>query len=74
MGASYSSFMIAHIRRYSLLSSKCFQAFYKDMNKYDRINELSYFKCSLVSRINKLKDTVIELGSKDIPFYLRKVT
>ena len=44
------------------------------MNKYDRINELSYFKCSLVSRINKLKDTAIELGSKDISFYLRKVT
>ena len=39
-----------------------FQAFYK--NEYDRINELSYFKCSLASRINKLRDTAIELGSK----------
>ena len=39
-----------------------FQAFYK--NKYDRINKLSYFKCSLPSRINKLRDIAIELGSK----------
>ena len=40
-----------------------FQAFYK--NEYDRINELSYFKCSLASRISKLsRDTSIELGSK----------
>ena len=27
-------------------------------------NELSYFKCSLTSRISKLRDTAIELGSK----------
>ena len=39
-----------------------FQAIYKD--EYDRINELSYFKCSLTSGINKLRDTAIELGSK----------
>ena len=39
-----------------------FQAIYKD--EYDRINELSYFKCSLASGINKLRDTAIELPSK----------
>ena len=38
------------------------QAIYKD--EYDRINKLSYFKSSLASGINKLRDTAFELGSK----------
>ena len=33
---------------------------------YDKINELSNFKCSLVSFFNKLRDTADELGSKKI--------
>ena len=40
------------------------QMFFRHKDEYDRINELSYFKCSLASRINKLRDTAIELGSK----------
>ena len=52
-----------YIRIYSpYFLRNVFQAFYKD--EYDRINKLSYFKCSLASRINKLRDTAIELGSK----------
>ena len=39
-------------------------AFYID--GYDKINELSYPKCSLASRINKLRDTAIESSLKDI--------
>ena len=31
---------------------------------YDKINELSNFKCSLVPFFNKLRDTANELGSK----------
>lgn len=38
------------------------QTFYKD--GYDKINEVSYFKRSLASNINKLRDTAIDLGSK----------
>ena len=33
---------------------------------YDKINELSSFKCSLVSFFNKLRDIANELGSKNI--------
>ena len=33
-------------------------------NEYDNINELSNFKCNLVSYFNKLKDTANELSSK----------
>ena len=32
------------------------------------MNELSYFKCSFASRINKLRDTAIELGLKNTFF------
>ena len=32
---------------------------------YDKINELSSFKCKLVSCFNKLKDTANELSSKN---------
>ena len=32
---------------------------------YDKMNEPSYFKRSLVSCINKLRDTAVELGTKD---------
>ena len=32
---------------------------------YDKINELSNFKCGLLSFFNKLKDTANELGSKN---------
>ena len=38
------------------------QALYKD--GYDKINELSYFKCSPASRIKKIRDTAMELGTK----------
>ena len=31
---------------------------------YDKINELCNFKCNLVSRFNKLRDTADDLGSK----------
>ena len=41
-----------------------FQALYKD--GYDKTNQLSFYKYSLASRINKLRDTAVELGSKDI--------
>ena len=41
------------------------KSFYED--KYDKINELSNFKCNLASHINKIRDTDIELGSRD-PF------
>ena len=43
------------------LLEKFFRHFIK-MNMI--ISELSYFKCILASRINKLRDTAIELGSK----------
>ena len=33
---------------------------------YDKINELSNFKCSFVSFFNKRRDTPNELGSKKI--------
>ena len=46
----YSSYFLRNV----------FQAFYKD--EYDRTNELSYFKYTLASRLNKLRDTAIELG------------
>ena len=50
-----------YIRIYSpYFLRNVFQAFYKD--EFDRINELSYFKCSLASRLNKLRDTAIDLG------------
>ena len=41
-----------------------FQALYID--GYDKTNHLSFYKYSLASRINKLWDTAVELGSKDI--------
>ena len=31
---------------------------------YDKINELSNFKCNVVSCFNKFRDTTNELGSK----------
>ena len=33
---------------------------------YDKINELSNFKCNLVSCFDKLKDTANELSSKKL--------
>ena len=36
------------------------KSFYED--KYDKINELSNFKCNLASHINKIRGTAIELG------------
>ena len=39
------------------------KAFYED--EYDKINELSNFKWNLASHINKIRDTAIELGSRD---------
>ena len=41
-----------------------FQALYKD--GYDKTNQLSFYKYSLTSLINKLGDTAVELGSKDV--------
>ena len=32
---------------------------------YDKINELSNFKCNPLSRFNNLQNTTTELGSKD---------
>ena len=31
---------------------------------YDKINEISNFKCSLTSPFSKFRDTTVELGSK----------
>ena len=45
---------IAHCQRKTI---------YED--EYDKINEISNFECNLVSHINKLRDTVIKLGSRD---------
>ena len=39
------------------------KAFYE--GKYEKINELSNFKCNHASHINKIRDTAIELGSRD---------
>ena len=39
------------------------KAFYED--EYDKINELSNFKCNLASHINRIKGTAIELGPRD---------
>ena len=39
------------------------KSFYKD--EFGKINELSNFKCILPSHINKIRDTTIELGSRD---------
>ena len=39
---------------------------------YDKINELSNFKCGLVSFFNKLGDTANELGSKKFLEDLKK--
>ena len=36
-----------------------------DEDGYEKINKLSNFKCSLASRISKLRDSAIELGSKN---------
>ena len=33
-------------------------------DEYDKINELSNFKCSLISFFKKLRDAANELGSK----------
>ena len=33
------------------------------INEYDKINELSNFKCNLAGYINKIIDTAIELSS-----------
>ena len=51
-----------HSKILPTLLEMIFQAFYKD--ECDRIKEFSYFKCSPASRINKLRDTAIELVSK----------
>ena len=40
-----------------------FKAFHED--GYDKINELSNFKCNFVSCFNKLRGTANELGSKN---------
>ena len=39
------------------------KAFYED--KCDKKNELLNFKCNLASHINKIRDTAIELDSKN---------
>ena len=39
------------------------KAFYKE--EYDKINELSNFKCNLAFHISKIRDAAIELGSAD---------
>ena len=39
------------------------KAFHDD--GYDKINEFFNFQCNLVSRFNKLRDTVTELSSKE---------
>ena len=43
---------------------------------YDKINELSNFKCSFVSFFNKLRDAANELGSKkkleDLELHLKQ--
>ena len=41
------------------------KSFYEDED--DKISELSNFKSDLASHINKIRDTAIELGSRD-PF------
>ena len=64
MGALYPNFKTTYIRRFYL--RRVSQTFYK--GGCDNINELSCFKCSLASRINTLRDTAIELKSKDIFF------
>ena len=69
MGDSYPNFMIVFIYRFFLLSyilRSVSQGFYKD--GYDKMDELSFFKCSLTSCINKHRDTVFELSSKDTFF------
>ena len=38
-------------------------------NGYDKINELSNFKCNLVSCFKNLKDTADDLGSKKKNFF-----
>ena len=63
MGASYIPISWWHTPEDSPYSLRnVFQAIYKD--EYDRINQLSHFKCSFASGINKLRDTAFELGSK----------
>ena len=39
------------------------KAFYK--KEYEKLNKLSNFKCNHASHINKIRDTAIELGSRD---------
>ena len=46
----------------NILPESVSQTFYKD--GYEKINEVSYFKRSLASNFNKLRDTAIDLGSK----------
>ena len=58
-----SNFIIVYIWRFSLHITHCWRkAFYED--KYDKINELSNFKCNLASHIKKIRDTAVQLGSK----------
>ena len=40
-----------------------FKSFHED--GYDKINELSNFRCNLISSFDKLKDTANELSSKN---------
>ena len=39
------------------------KAFYE--GEYEQINKLSNFKCNHASHINKIRDTAIELGSRE---------
>ena len=39
------------------------EVFYE--GEYEKIDELSNFKCNPASHINKIRDTPIELGSRD---------
>ena len=36
------------------------------MNPFNKINELSSFKCNLATHISKIRDTVIELDSREL--------
>ena len=47
------------LRNFSYCSRKAFLD-----DGCDKINELFNFKCNLASRLNKLRDTATELGSK----------
>ena len=64
----HPNFTMAYTWRFCLFSSKCFsgccqiKAFYE--GEYEKINELSNFKCNHASHINKIRDAAFELGSR----------